>query len=428
MNAPFRRGSCPGLSVPMRTGDGLLVRLRPVGTVALGTFCELCRAARAHGNDIVEITARGSVQVRGLTAASAPRFAAAIAALDIAVEEGIPVHADPLSSLDPQEILAAADLAAELRRAVADARFTARVSPKLAVAIDGGGALNLDRLSADIRLRAERIGGDSVFRASVGGNAASATQLGFIASAHGRVAAIRLLEVIAQRGRNARARDIVATEGIEPFRAAIADLLLNFDPPRSVEPVAAGRELIGAHRLRDGSFAFVLGLAFGHAEAASLENLAEAAATMEAAGIRLAPERGLIVVGLAENGLRAFTSEAERLGFIVRADDPRRNVIACAGAPVCGSAHLATRALAPRIATEHARRLRGSFTLHLSGCAKGCAHPAAAALTIVGTPDGCALVANGAARDGPFAIVPQDEVNAAIAAYTRRLAGEGRNV
>jgi precorrin-3B synthase len=32
-----------------------------------------------------------------------------------------------------------------------------------------------------------------------------------------------------------------------------------------------------------------------------------------------------------------------------------------------------------------------SCTIHISGCAKGCAHPAAAALTVVGTERGCGI-------------------------------------
>ncbi len=76
-----RRGACPGLSAPMPTGDGLLVRLLPAGTIPLDAFGRLCAAARTHGNGIIEITARGSVQIRGLSAASAPLFAATIAGL-----------------------------------------------------------------------------------------------------------------------------------------------------------------------------------------------------------------------------------------------------------------------------------------------------------------------------------------------------------
>ena len=40
--------------------------------------------------------------------------------------------------------------------------------------------------------------------------------------------------------------------------------------------------------------------------------------------------------------------------------------------------------------------------------------PRPAALTVVGTPAGCALVANGSARDEPFAVVAADQLPAAI--------------
>jgi precorrin-3B synthase len=73
-------------------------------------------------------------------------------------------------------------------------------------------------------------------------------------------------------------------------------------------------------------------------------------------------------------------------------------VVACAGAPACGSAKLSTRALAPAIAQAAAPLLDGSLIIHLSGCAKGCAHPGAAALTLVG-PD--RLVVLGRAGDTP---------------------------
>ena len=62
-----RRGACPGLSTPMPTGDGLLARLMPTGTMTLDAMAGLCAAARRYGNGTIEITSRGSIQVRGLT-------------------------------------------------------------------------------------------------------------------------------------------------------------------------------------------------------------------------------------------------------------------------------------------------------------------------------------------------------------------------
>lgn len=144
--------------------------------------------------------------------------------------------------------------------------------------------------------------------------------------------------------------------------------------------------------------------------------------------MRAAPGRLLIVVGFPREARSAFAADAERLGFIMRGDDPRRHVVACAGAPICASAHMAARAMASRVAADNAAYLRGSFTIHLSGCAKGCAHPAPAPLTIAGTAQGCALIANGAVRDVPFANVQQEEVMRAIAKHLRELTGEAAHV
>jgi len=412
----------------MQTGDGLLVRLRPVGTIRLAMLAKLCAAARKFGNGIVEITARGNIQVRGLDAASAPLFAAAVGALGIAAEDGVAVHANPLTGLDPGEILDAGNLAADLRRALAERALGEMLAPKISVAIDGGGALNLDRLAADVRLRADLIKGAALLRISLGGDRTSATHLGLVAPADGVEVATRLLEIIARRGADARARDVLAAEGIAPFSATLADLLLTSATASGHDGVGSGREAIGLHRLRDGSLACGVGLGFGHTDARVLELLIEAAADAGANGIRPAPGRALIAIGLSDEAATAFVTDAGRLGFIVRADDPRRYLIACAGAPVCASAHIAARAMAPRVAADCARYLGGSFTIHISGCGKGCAHPMPAALTVVGLPDGCGVVADGSVKDAPFAVVATDELPAAIAGYARELTGEDGHV
>jgi precorrin-3B synthase len=415
MNAPLRRGVCPGLSAPLPTGDGLLVRMRPLGAIPLATFSRLCALAAEHGNGIVEITSRGSIQVRGLSPASAPRFAADVAALGIAAQDGVPILINPLAGLAPDDIVDAAVLAADLRRALARRSFVAKLSPKISVTIDGGGALKLDAVAADIRLRATQRDADQVL-VSVGGDAASATPLGCVAVGSGVETTVRLLDVLAKRGRNGRARDIVASEGIAPFHIAVADLLLG---KTASSGTCRHTDIIGTHRLRDGSYGCGVALAFGHANASLLQSLIQSAAQTAASGVIAAPGRTLIAVGLAPAEVSDFAIQAEQLGFITRADDPRRRIVACAGAPFCTSGQIATRVLAPHIA-ETAAQLRDGFaTIHLSGCAKGCAHPQKAALTIVGSPEGCALVADGSAQDAPFAVVATDELPAAIANYVR---------
>ena len=413
---PQPRGACPGLSAPMATGDGLLVRLLPIGTIALDAFAALCAAARQHGNGIIEVTSRGSVQIRGLSAASAPRFAAAVAGLGIAAGDGIPVLINPLAGLDAEDIIDAGALAADLRVALARRSLTPELSAKVSVAIDGGGAVDLDGIAADVRLRAQAVNGVAALDVGVGGDRQRAAHLGCVAGQDGVAVTIRLLEVLAQRGR-VRAREVLAAEGIAAFRSAVEDLLVTAVGRR--DSGNRRKEPLGLHGLRDGTFAYGVGLAFGHADATSLQRLSETAEAAGASGMRAAPGRVLIIIGLTQQTPSSFATAAEALGFIVRADDPRRHVVACAGAPICASADIAARALAPQIAAAAAPHLDGSFKIHISGCAKGCAHPAPAALTIVDTSSGCALIANGSTRDAPFKTVATNELPAAVAEIAR---------
>jgi precorrin-3B synthase len=414
---PLRRGICPGLSRPLPTGDGLLVRILPIGTIALEDFAALCAAARSHGNGIIEVTARGSIQVRGLSAVSAPRFAEAMAALGIAADDGVPILCNPLAGLEVAEIFDSAALAAAVRSLVAQQTLAARLDPKLSIVIDGGGPLNLARVAADIRVRAQVLDGNTVLRLAVGGDETTAFDLGVIAMADGAEAVSRLLLVLSGR----RAREIVATEGAHRFMDALTFARRSpahvdragFAPRQCSDP-------IGSHALRDGSFAAGLGLAFGHAQATALERLLDAAAAAGAHGLRIAPNRSVLAIGLTSESATRFFAAAAQLGFITRADDPRRHVIACAGAPLCASAYLATRAMAPRLAATAAPYLSDGITIHVSGCAKGCAHPGAAPLTVVGMPGHCGLVANGTARDAAFAATPPDQLPRVIVDHLRQ--------
>ncbi len=411
---PKRRGACPGLFAPMQTGDGLLVRLVPKGTISLHAFADLCAAGRRYGNGIIEVTSRGSIQVRGLNAISAPQFAAAIAALDMAAGDAVSILGNPLGGLDAQEIFDATGLVADLRSAIAQRGLAARLSPKVSVVIDSAGAIDLETIPADIRLHAHATEGDLMLRVSVGGDQARAAELGQVAPAQGIETVIRLLEVIARRGRDVRAREILAREGVEVFLPAIRELLLPGQDGRSLR-----RErgvALGSYPLRDETMARGVALAFGHADASALEELAGAAKTTGASSLRTAPGCVLLAIGLAAQSVSSFASAAEQLGFVTGGNDPRLRVIACSGAPICASAHLPARALAPVIA-RNAVGFAG--TIHVSGCAKGCAQNATAALTIVGTPEGCALIADGSPHDVPFAVVTASELAGAVQHHVR---------
>jgi precorrin-3B synthase len=423
MNAivnPRRRGGCPGLTAPMQTGDGLLVRLLSGATIGLDAAAALCAAARRHGNGIIEITARGSIQIRGLTAASAPAFAEAVAALRIDAGDGVPILTDPLAGLEPHQTIDALGLAAALRqRLAASSSFAAMLGPKVSVVIDAGTNLHLDAMRADIRLRACSAG----WHVGLGGDAASATPIGAVAPADALELVARLLETMAHHGPQARAHDLIRRHGPDEFRAVVAERLIDTAGP-APRPRS---EPIGTHPLRDERLGLGIGLAFGHTDANACENLIEAARRAGALGLRTAPGRALLIIGVTSETAPALAARAESLGFITQRDDPRRNVVACAGAPICASAEIPARALAPLISNAAAGLLDGSLTVHLSGCPKGCAHPGTSALTIVGAPNGCCgLVVDGRARDQPAATTAAAAVTSALKRIAREVARAGR--
>jgi precorrin-3B synthase len=416
---PRRRGACPGLTAPMQTGDGLLVRLASQGVpVGLDAATALCAAARRHGNGIIEVTARGNIQIRGLTPASAADFADAVARLGIDAGDGVPILTDPLAGLAPAPAIDARALAGALRQRLAAASFASGLGPKISVVIDGGSALHLDAVRADIRLRTGAAG----WHVGLGGDATNALPIGAVAPADTADAVARLLATIARHGPQARARDLIARHGSDAFRTVIADVLIE-------APIPAPRpasDPIGAHSLRDASFALGIALAFGHTDADAFDSLIKAARRAGATNVRTAPGRTLLVIGLADDGARDLAVHAESLGFITRPDDPRRHVVACAGAPICACAEIPARALAPLISRAAESLLDGALTVHVSGCPKGCAHPGASELAIVGDRSGCGLVVGGSARDRPLATIATADVAAAFGRIAGAVASTAR--
>jgi precorrin-3B synthase len=399
MNAPRVRGVCPGLSVPMPTGDGLLVRLRPTAPVPLDAMVGFCEAARQHGNGTIEISARGSLQVRGLTPRSAPLFASAVADLGIAAHESVPV----IAGLDLLTQVNTAGMAGELREAIANARLA--FSPKVSIVVDGGGPLHLDALSADVRLhtaaaaRGHRFCSPR-FHLGLGGDGASATWLGSVALEDVVAAVLGILTIIGAHGPTARAAAILRADGVEAFRSVSTALI----EPSSAPPSRMPAEMIGVHSAHEGAVAIGIGLAFGQAHADALAEVVRAAAGHGARAVWPVLDRALLLIGVSAPDALSLTTAAAQLGFIVHAGDPRRRIAACPGSPACGSGLIPARALASAltpILEAGFSPVRSGIAVHISGCSKGCAHPMPAALTLVGTPDGCGIVHRGSARMAP---------------------------
>ena len=353
------KGWCPSLHEPMASGDGLLVRVKPsMGELPAAAALRLAEAAVAFGNGQIELTGRGALQFRGMTAESAGRFAELVvglglAAADAAVERRRSVLVSPLAEAP---VMA---LARALEAAVVADDGLAVLPAKFGFGVDGGGVLPLEG-GADITLVVEKrrclVVPDGADRAVVVDDPVPAV----VRMAHA---------FLAVAGSERRMRHVVA-EVLAGYET------VSFE---ATEPMPAIGWLPGG---MTGA-----GLRFGAMDAGVLAGLAELAGGDRV--LRLTPWRAVLVPGAPDE------AALERLGLIVAADDPALQVSACVGAPGCASGSVVTRRLAAGL------RPAADQTIHVSGCSKGCAHPGAAALTFVGRDGLFDVVRDGRAGDVP---------------------------
>ena len=414
MNAHMRRGACPALSAPMQTGDGLLVRFNLAeGGISPDELRTLCALAERHGNGIVEVTARGSFQIRGLTPQTAPLLSADVAALELDLRAGVPVETSPLAGLDPDGIADPLPLVREIRAAADADGLAARLAPKISVVVDGGGNTDFSEILADVRLTAMRHDGGVRWRLAIGGDARTARPVAVLDEGDAAAAVVAALEAVAALGCAARGRDMAgetleallslftgrgcrqAGEGQRASSSVALPLIRPFGAP---SPRERGEGSGDALPLTDGRFAVTAGLPFGSIHAGELTAFLNAIGADE---VRLAPQRSLILICRTEDAASAAGETARAHDFIVDPADPRRAIAACPGAPACATGRIATRDIARRLAA--AGPLPGR--VHVSGCPKGCAHPTPADFAIVGADEGMALIRSGRASDTPFAIV-----------------------
>ena len=165
----------------------------------------LCAAATRFGNGIVEVTARGSLQFRGLL----PGNGAALRR-----GGGGAAHTGSRSPAITTSPLAGRPRRLPDRRALVAANrgrgAGLALHPKFSIAIDDGSSLHLEALAADLRLCAAGPQHSVCVQLSVGGRADTAVPLGTIALQDAAASVARILAAVGHR----RMRDVLVTAGL----------------------------------------------------------------------------------------------------------------------------------------------------------------------------------------------------------------------
>jgi precorrin-3B synthase len=399
------KGWCPGALRPMQSGDGLIVRIRPQSaTLNTTELVALADAARRFGNGHIDLTRRANLQIRGVSEASLPQLHGVIAAMGLLDDspDGEAVRnvmINPLAGIDPNEVLDVRSIGRELARLLASEKDAWALPAKFGFIVEGGGVLSLAGQHADIRLAATvqsseaalafgietKIGVEWLGSTSPGGAAAAAIE-----------ASLAFINV-ASREKRQRMRDL-SDQGLASVRSMMRSRLDMM--PENPQPDAPLACHVGLIELGAGRFAVGFATPFGRVETDQLRKLADAMAARGIEEVRLSPWRALYAEVPNRRSGQSILDAAACDGLITDPRDPLLRIEACPGAPACPSTTLDTRGDGRRLA-ELVAQFRYTGTVHVSGCAKGCAKSGRADLVLVGSEGRYGVVRDGTAQDPP---------------------------
>lgn len=348
MSAPVVKGWCPGAHRPMMSGDGLVVRVRPFrAELTAAQVLALCDIAEEFGNGMLDLTSRANLQIRGVAEAAYLDLLARLDAIGV-------IDADPAVEGHRNILMPATWKAGDLTDRLYEALLgilprLPDLPGKMGFAIDTADTACLGEGSADFRFELDGAGG---------------LILRLDGSARGRA----IPEAEAMPALLEMAQWFDQTAGQDHGR--MARHLLHTSVPEGWA-TATPRVCGGVPDPGPCGADTVLGAPFGRLTGHDLRALIHGAT-----GIRLMIGRRFLLKDKHVDAADGFVTVPSRL----------MRVHACPGAPFCPQATVETMALARRVAQQT------DLELHVSGCAKGCAHPRPAALTMVG-------------RDGQFDLV-----------------------
>jgi precorrin-3B synthase len=361
MSAPQIKGYCPGALRPMQSGDGMVVRIRPFnGRLKRAQADGIATLAAAHGNGMIDLSSRGNIQIRGVTEKSYPGLIIGLTHMGL-VDSNAAIESRRNMLVTPFWLTGdeTEHFAAALTQALA-AEDAPALPGKFGFAIDTGRMPVLQTSSADIRLERDEAGG-LILCADGSDNGKPVTSGNAIREA------LNLARWFMDTRQDHRRMAALLDDGTaRPSGHIVPRQKQDYVPKAGSSPLGA-----------------IVGLAFGRLSVQALASLAKQG------GLRMTPWRMLLVESARE------LPDVE--GVITDPADPLLRVVACTGAPDCAQGLAQTRPLAMQLAPH----LKPSQHLHISGCAKGCAHPKAAALTITATDAGFDLIRDGRASDTP---------------------------
>ncbi|OBA78336.1 precorrin-3B synthase [Mycobacterium sp. 1164966.3] len=337
--------ACPGALQVHQAADGALVRVRlPGGMVTATQLATLARISGELGTGTLELTARGNLQLRGITDITAAAEAIAAAGLlpSETHERVRNIVASPLSGRvgrGPD----VRDWVGDLDAALCGEPRLAQLGGRFWFSLDDGSA-DVSGLGADVGVHVRH---DGVALLLAGRD--TGVRVDDIVDALLRVA----LRFVDMRGNAWRVTELADPTALLPGAT--------LGPP--FPPVT--RPPVGWIEQNDGRVALGAGVPLGVLRASTAEYLAAIDAPMV-----ITPWRSVLVCDLSEDAADVTLRVLAPLGLVFDENSPWLNVSACTGSPGCARSAADVRA-------DAAESLDAAYPVHrhFVGCERACGSP-----------------------------------------------------
>lgn len=398
--------------------------------------------SRRLGNNVLDITTRQQIQLRGFVLESVPEIWEKLRGVDLhSLQTGIDnvrnINGCPLAGLTSEELFDASPVVKELDQAMVgrtgNPEFT-NLPRKFNITVTGCLESCTHNESQDIALIPARKRGRSGFNVLVGGKMGSggftvASSLDVFAEpARAAEVVIELVKIYRDHGpREARAKCrfayLIEEWGISKLRAELTARLgrrLESQGRDMRKPVHSDH-LGKTPQKQRGLVAVGLCIPTGRLDAAQTEELARLAHEYGDGQVRLSTGQNAIIPNVLAERIERLYAEPLLRQFSPSPSPFFRKLVACTGTDYCNLAQIETKSRAMELSRALEQKLEGKqnlLTIHWSGCPAGCGNHQAADIgfrglrTNVGGKlvDAVAVYIGG--RTGPDAVAGEEILSA----------------
>jgi ferredoxin-nitrite reductase len=426
------------------TPGRFMMRIRmPNGFAASEQLRAIAELSRRLGNNILDITTRQQVELRGFTIESVPEIWEKLRGVDLhSLQTGMDnvrnINGCPLAGLTPGELFDASPVLLELDRILVgkdgNPEFT-NLPRKFNVTITGCLENCTHSESQDIALIPARKGGRAGFNVLAGGKMGSggftiATPLGvFVEPGEAAQVCAELIRIYRDHGpRDARSKCRLAFL-LEQWGATRLRAELEYRLKRGLESAgedarrAGHTDHLGVTRQKQaGLVAVGLCVPTGRLDADQMSELARLAEAYGNGQIRFTTGQNAIIPNVPAHRTAALFREPLLEQFSPEPSPFFRGMVACTGTDFCNLAQIETKQKAVELSRALADRLGDDIaplTIHWSGCPAACGNHQAADIGLRGmkinaggkTIDAVAIYTGG--RTGPEAAAGEQILDAA---------------